>query len=51
MQSHLGSGYLWVTVVFAQMAPKVIKLSIMKMKNAVVYSVLLRAICSSMLGH
>ena len=49
MQSHSGSGYLQVTVVFAQMAPKVIRPSIMKMKNAAMYSALIRAICSNML--
>ena len=49
MQSHSGSGYLQVTVVFAQMAPKVIRPSIVKMKNAAMYSALIRAICSNML--
>jgi len=51
MQSHSGSGYLLATVVFAQMAPKVIMPSIMRMKNAARYCALIRAICSNMFGH
>jgi len=49
MQSHSGSVYLRLPVVFAQRVPKVMIPSIMRMKSAAMYCALARAICSNML--